>query len=108
MIITQLSTDIMGVIRHWLNSHHLFLLDLALSEVTWREVTDDELEAARHGQEEFEAFDDSYYDNLYDGRWGEDGGGGEEYDDGPRGEEDSCLTGEGYEWREYGDFVVED
>lgn len=55
--------------RH-LSPKQLLLLELAMTpDPSWRHVSDEELELARAAQEEFELFDDSYYDDLYDGEW---------------------------------------
>ena len=60
-------------------------------------MSDDELELARVAQEEFELFDDSYYDDLYDGDGGLDG---DDYDDLYDG--DGGLDGDDYDAQCFG------
>ena len=50
-----------------LSPNQLFLLEWAMTDQQFRDVTDEELATARAAQEEFESFNESYYDDLYDG-----------------------------------------
>lgn len=60
--------ELMRHVHQHLSPHQLLLLELAMdTDPSWRHVSDEELELARVAQEEFELFDDSYYDGLYDG-----------------------------------------
>jgi hypothetical protein len=60
--------ELMRHVHQHLSPKQLLLLELAMTpDPSWRHVSDDELELARVAQEEFELFDDSYYDDLYDG-----------------------------------------
>tara|TARA_Y100000389_G_scaffold5667_1_gene5415 strand:+ start:3004 stop:3306 length:303 start_codon:yes stop_codon:yes gene_type:complete len=70
--------ELMHRVHQHLSPKQLLLLELATTpDPSWRHVSDEELELARVAQEEFELFDDSYYDDLYDGDEGLDG---DEYD----------------------------
>ena len=60
--------ELMRCVHQHLSPHQLLLLEIAMTpDPSWRHVSDEELELARAAQEEFEMFDDSYYDDLYDG-----------------------------------------
>ena len=69
-----LPDELMQHVHQHLSPNQLLLLELAMTpDPSWRHVSDEELELARIAQEEFELFDDSYYDDLYDGDEGLDG-----------------------------------
>ncbi len=90
--------ELMRCVHQHLSPHQLLLLELAMTpDPSWRHVSDDELELARVAQEEFELFDDSYYDDLYDGDGGLDG---DDYDDLYDG--DGGLDGDDYDAQCFG------
>ena len=85
-------------ISKYLSPTQLFLLEWAMHDNRLRDVTDEELAAAKAAQEEFEACDESYYDGLYDGDSDSDEWFDDRDDDDPHDArwDDRCLGDDRY------------